>query len=313
MSTTETIHERKYRLFNKQIHRLGERLQNVVLPGFDGVPLYDAVWFFIRGLQKGSLNTRASSISFNFMLAVGPAVIFLLTLIPYLPITNFQQGLLGVFNNILPENSYIAIESLLNEIFHKRGGLPIFGLLLSLFFAHKGIVGILEAFSASYHAIDTRGFYNRRLIAVVLVIIFYLLIIIAALIIFFSRSFVEQLVGSGYIKTNTTYLMLLIGKWIVIIALTYFFISFLYYLAPQHKTKWRFFSAGSIIATILTLIASLGFSYFVNHFAPLNQFYGSIGAIIALMLWFNFNALTLLIGFELNASIRNANLMSGEQ
>jgi membrane protein len=313
MLSTETSQERNYRLFNKQIHRIGERLQNIILPGFDGVPLYDAIWFFIRGLQKGSLNTRASSVAFNFMLALGPGVIFLLTLIPYLPISNFQQEILEVFNRIMPENSYIAIESLLNEIFQKRGGLPIFGLLVSLFFAHKGIVGILEAFNASYHAIATRGFYNKRIIAAVLVIIFYLLVIIAALILFFSKNFIEQLVEYGYIKTNSTYVMLLIGKWILIIGLTYFFISFLYYLAPQRKTKWRFFSAGSIIATILTLIASLGFSYFVNHFAPLNQFYGSIGALIALMLWFNFNALTLLIGFELNASIRNANLMSGEQ
>jgi membrane protein len=273
MSSFETLEERKYWIFNKQIHRLGERFQHVILPGFDGVPLYDAIWFFIKGLQKGSLNTRASSVAFNFMLALGPGVIFLLTLIPYLPISNFQQEILGVFNRIMPENSYIAIESLLNEIFQKRGGLPIFGLLLSLFFAHKGIVGILEAFSASYHAIDTRGFYNQRLIAAALVIIFYLLVITAALILFFSKSFVEKLVELDYIKTNTTYFMLLIGKWLIIIGITYFFISFLYYLAPQHKMKWRFFSAGSIIATILTLIASLGFSYFVNHFAPLNQFY----------------------------------------
>jgi membrane protein len=312
MTAPDTTYERTYKLFNKQIHWFGEKLQNITLPGFDGVPLYDAIWFFIRGLQKGSLNTRASSIAFNFMLALGPGVIFLLTLVPYMPVPNFQEELLSVFNRIMPENSYIAIESLLSEIFHKRGGLQIFGLLLSLFFAHKGIVGMIEAFNASYHAIDTRGYYNQRLIAAALVIIFYFLVAIAALIMFFSKSFVERLVLHNYILLNKTIYMFLIGKWLVIVGVTFFCISFLYYLAPQRKTKWRFFSAGSILATILTVLASLGFSYFVNHFAQFNKFFGSIGALIALMLWFNFNALTLLIGFELNASIRNANLMSGE-
>jgi membrane protein len=100
---------------------------------------------------------------------------------------------------------------------------------------------IIEAFNASYHAIETRGYYNQRLIAAALVSFFYLLVFIAALIIFFSRNFVEQLVELGYIKRTATYVMLLLGKWIVIIGLTFFFISFLYYLAPQRKTKWRFF------------------------------------------------------------------------
>ena len=313
MPETDTQTQRNYRMFNRQIHSFGERLQHVTIPGFKGVPLYDAIWFFIRGLQKGSLNTRASSIAFNFMLALGPGVIFLLTLIPYMPITNFQDQVLGVFNRIMPENSYIAIEGLLNDIFQKRGGLPLFGLLLSLFFAQKGINGMIEAFNATYHTIDTRPWISQRLISVMLVAIFYILVIIASLIMFLSRSFVVKLVHSGYIKLDITYYMFLIGKWLAIVGLTFFCISFLYYFAPQRKTKWRFFSPGSITATLLTVIASLGFSYFVNHFAQFNKFFGSIGALIALMLWFNFNALTLLIGFELNASISNANLKSVEQ
>jgi membrane protein len=313
MPTPDTFNERKYKVFDKQIHRVGERTRHITIPGFNRVPLYDAIWFFIRGLQKGSLTTRASSIAFNFMLALGPGVIFLLTMIPYMPIPNFQDQLLSVFNRIMPENSYIAIESILNEIFQKRSGLQLFGLLVTLFFAQKGITGMIEAFNATYHTIDTRPWYNQRIIAVMLVFIFFLLVIVASLIMFFSKNFIEKLVDLGYIKMNITYYMFLAGKWFVIISLTFFCISFLYYFAPLRKTKWRFFSPGSIIATALTVIASLGFSYFVNHFAQFNKFFGSIGALIALMLWFNFNALTLLIGFELNASISNANLKSVEQ
>ncbi|MBN2523544.1 MAG: YihY/virulence factor BrkB family protein [Bacteroidales bacterium] len=301
-------YERTYRIFDKQIHRLGEKLRKISLPGFDKVPLYDVIWFFSRGLQKGSLNTRATSIAFNFMLALGPGIIFLIALIPYLPIANFQQELFNVFDEIMPENSYIAIESLLNEIFKKRSGLPLFGFLVSLFFAQKGIHGMIEAFNATFHTIETRSWYTQRLIAIVLVFIFYSLILLATLIMFLNKIFIEILSSSGYIQMNITFYFFIIGKWIVIVGLTFFCISFLYYLAPQRKTKWRFFSAGSTLATILTVVASLGFSYFVNNFAQFNRFFGSIGALIALMLWLNFNALVLLIGFELNASIKNANL-----
>ncbi len=247
------------------------------------------------------------------MLALGPGVIFLLALIPLLPITNFQQELLEVFQKIMPDNSYIAIESLINEIFSKHGGLPLFGLLVSLFFAQKGISGMIDAFNTTYHIIDARPWYSQRLVAVALVFIFYILILVAALIMFFSKTWFERLLNEGYIRLNSTYYMFLIGKWIAIIVLTYLFISFMYFLAPRRRTKFRFFSAGSSLATILTVAASLGFSYFVNHFAQFNKFFGSIGALIALMLWFNFNALTLLIGFELNASIKNATLNVREQ
>ncbi len=288
-------------------------LRHVTLPGFERVPLYDAFWFFVKGVQKGSLNIRASAIAFNFMLALGPGVIFLLALIPLLPVTNFQDELLEVFHRIMPDNSYIAIESLLNEIFSKHGGLPIFGLLVSLFFAQKGVSGMLNAFNTTYHIIETRPWYTQRLVAVALVFIFYLLIIIAALIMFFSKTWLERLLIEGYIRLNSTYYMFIIGKWVIIVVLTYFCISFMYYLTPRRRTKFRFFSAGSSLSTILTVAASLGFSYFVNHFAQFNKFFGSIGALIALMLWFNFNALTLLIGYELNASIMNANLSSKEQ
>jgi membrane protein len=309
---TEQQPQKTYRLFNQQITRFRAKLQKISLPGFEGIPIYDAIWFFIRGIQKGSLNTRAASIAFNFLLAIGPGVVFLLAMIPYLPIENFQQELLGVLNQVMPENSYIAIESLLNEIFQKRAGLPFFGFLVSLFFAQKGIHGMIEAFNATYHVVETRPWLKQRMVAIKLVFIYYFLIILAVILMFFNKSFIKQLVELDIIKRDLTYYLLLFGRWVIIVGLTFFCISFLYFLAPIRETKWRFYSAGSTLATILVIIASLGFSYFVNHFAQFNKFFGSIGALVALMLWINFNALSLLIGYELNASIRNANFRQTE-
>lgn len=308
----EKSYQRHYRFFNQQIHRLGDRLKKITLPGFDGVPIYDVFWFFVNGLQKGALNTRATSIAFNFMLGLGPAFIFLLTLIPLLPINNFEESLFHVLNGIIPANSYIAIEPVLNEIFQRHGTLPVFGLLVSLFFAQKALHGMMEAFNATFHSIETRTWYQQRLISIALVFIFYLLIILAIVLMFFSEIAIVHLEDLGIIEKDITFYLLQSGKWLIIISLTFFTISFLYYLAPSKKSPFRFFSAGSSLATILTIVASLGFTYFVNNFAQFNKFFGSIGALIALMLWMNFNALTLLIGFELNASISNASQHSIE-
>ncbi len=259
--------------------------------------------YFIRGLSKGSLNIRATSIAFHFLLALGPAIIFLLGLIPYLPIRNFQQGLMEILMEVIPKNSYAALEILLQD---KHNGLQIFGFFVTLFFVQKGINGILEAFNATYHSMETRQWIDRRLISVGLFAILFVLVTLAAILLFFSNLGIKYLYVHGIIMDYGNYLLLQLGKWIVILTLTFLAISFLYFLAPARKTRWRFFTPGSILATLLSIITSIGFSYFVNHFAPFNRFFGSIGTLIAVMLWMNFNALALLAGFELNASIRNA-------
>jgi len=258
--------------------------------------------------MKGSLNIRATSIAFHFLLALGPAIIFLLGLIPYMPIRNFQAGLMDILVDVIPENSYILLETVLEEIFRKHHGLQIFGFLVTLFFIQKGLNAIIEAFNAIYHSVESRPWIERRLISVGLFIILFILVTLAAILLFFSNMGIRYLYAEGIIKAYATFALLLIGKWIIVLALTFLAISFLYYWAPSRKTKWRLFTPGSIFATLLSILTSLAFSYFANHFAPFNRFYGSIGTLIAVMLWMNFNAIALLAGFEMNASIRNARL-----
>jgi membrane protein len=293
-----------YKYFNDRIHRFINTLKGVSFPGFEKVPIYDVFLFFFHGLKRGSLNMRATAIAFNFLLALGPALVFFLAMLPYLPINNFQLTLTNILIDIIPENSYIAIEPLLDEIFKRRGGLPIFGLLTSLFFAQKGIHGIIEAFNATYHTLESRSWYRQRLVSVALMFIFFAIAAVASTLFFFSKILFNSLVEPGTIDFEPA--LFLSGKWLMLIIITFISISFLYYFAPSRRTTWKFFSAGSSLATLLTIISSLGFTYFMDHFAQLNQFFGSIGALVALMLWLNFNAISLLIGFELNASINNA-------
>ena len=298
--------ENTYKYFNKQAGFLTNRCQKINFPGAKGLSLYEVVSLFIKGLRKGSLNIRATSIAFHFMLALGPAVIFLLGLIPYLPFRNFEVGLMDVLEDIIPENSYLMLESLLQEIFSKNHGLQIFGFLVTLFFIQKGLNGIIEAFNATYHTVITRKWIERHIISLILFMILFILVTTASILLFFSNMAVKNLLATGVIKAQATVALLLMGKWLIVLALTFMAISFLYYLAPAHKVKWRLFTPGSVFATLLSIVTSMIVSYFINHFAPFNRFYGSIGTLIAVMLWMNFNAIALLAGFELNASIRNA-------
>lgn len=296
----------KNKFLNTTYNRIVQRCSKIRFPGARGLSVYEVTSIYFKGLSKGSLNIRATSIAFHFMLALGPAVIFLLGLIPYIPLENFKIDLVDVLDHVIPENSYIVLERLLNEIFSKHHGLQIFGFLVTLFFIQKGLNGIIESFNATYHTVGSRSWIERRLVSVGLFFIFFILVTFSAILLFISNMGIRYLQDTGVIKAHATVFFLLAGKWIIVFALTFMAISFLYYLAPARKTKWKLFTPGSVLATLLSIITSMLFSYFVNHFAPFDRFYGSIGTLIAVMLWMNFNSIALLAGYELNASIRNA-------
>ncbi len=283
---------------------IGQKARLIKLPFFDGEPLYDVAVFFWKGLIDGAISTRASAIAFNFILAIFPAIIFIFTLIPYIPIDNFQQQLLILLQSILPHNAFLAIQGTIEDIIlQPRGGLLSFGFLAAFIFSTNGIVSVIAAFNGTIHAIETRTWINQRLVASILAVILMLLITISIALITASQAVMNFLVQNGVLQINLTYYLLLGGKWLVICALVFFGYAFLFYLAPARKTKFRFISAGGTLATILTIITTIGFSYYINNFGKYNSLYGSIGTLIVVMLSFYFNAWILLIGFELNVSI----------
>jgi len=300
----------KSRLFaNKTLRRMVILAKKISFPGFEGIPIYDVVVFFVRGIQKGALTTRASSIAFHFFLASLPALIYFFTLIPYIPIENFQQGLLNLAADIFPKEVYKLLESTLMDMFIKRKGLQFFGIVIALYFATNAVNGMIQAFNATYHTIETRSWIQRRAIAAYLVLILFFLITVAVGLILFGRKAINLLVEFDLINKNFTFFILNLSKWLVIIALIYFALSFLYWLGPSRKMRWKFYSAGSTLSSLLVIGTSPVFSYIMNNFAQFNKFFGSISTLMIILLWMYFNSLALLIGFELNASIKNAKLV----
>jgi len=284
--------------------QLGQKARLIKLPFFDGEPLYDVAAFFWKSMVDGAISTRASAIAFNFILAIFPAIIFLFTLIPYIPIDNFQQELFNLLQSILPRNAFAAIQETIEDILKtKRGGFLSFGFLAAFIFATNGIVSVIAAFNGTIHAIETRTWINQRFVALILAIILTLLMTVSIALITVSQSIMNYMVANGYLQKNWTYYLIPGGKWLVICALIFFAYAFLFYLAPARKTKFRFISAGGTLATILTIITTIVFSYYINNFGKYNILYGSIGTLVVVMLSFYFNAFILLIGFELNVSI----------
>ncbi len=283
-------------------------IRNAVLPGFDGAPLELVVKLIAKGLfGRGVLVTRASSIAFNMLMALLPATIFLFTLIPFIPIPNFQTELVRLFENILPVAAYSLLETtIIDVITNKSGTLLVLMFIATIIFSTNGIHALIHAFNVSSHGFESRSWLQQRKIAVFLLLFILLMFYASSALIIMSRSVVDRLVEIGALELNLVYYVIMVLKWILIVAMLFFAISTLYYLVPARKKDFRYISPGSIVATTLFILTSLAFSAYVNNFGQYNKLYGSIGTLIIILIWLYLNSVALLVGFELNVSIRAA-------
>ena len=281
--------------------------KKIIIPGFDGMPLYDVLDFFITGLQKNSLSTRAASLAFRFFLALFPFIIFLLSIIPYLPIANFQEQLLELLRQLLPDNAYDMTEGTINDlILKKHNTLLSFGFIFAFYLASNGVNSMLIAFNQSYHAVRKGNFIMRQLRAILILTILTVLMILAIGLVIFSEHINQRFIGSGYVDSHAVIYIIKVVKALLLLLFFFLGISSLYYFGTVKHVKYRFISAGSSLATLLCILISSGFAFYVNNFAAYNKVYGSIGTLMVIMLWLYFNSLVLLIGYELNASIKHA-------
>lgn len=284
--------------------RLVRWSQQTSLPGFEKLPIYTVLTFFIKEVQKEHLNTKSASLAFSFLLALFPATIFLFTLIPYIPIKNFQDQLMYILLQVLPKEAFLAIKTTLVDIVeNQNGGLLSFGFIAALFFSTNGMMALMRSFNKASLVPETRTGIKQRMVAVLLTLGLSLLIVTGISLIVAGEFFVKLLKSHAVLTKSYSYYLALGLNWVVIIGLFFCVISTLYHFAPAAIRQFRFVSAGSTLATFLSILSSLGFAYYVNHFGSYNKLYGSIGTLIVVMIWLYLNSMILLIGFELNASI----------
>lgn len=276
-----------------------------VLPGFSPLPIYTVAVFFFKEIGKEALVNNASALAYNFMLAIFPAIIFLFTLIPYIPKSiGFQDQLMSLIALILPNDAYLAFETTLNEIINiQNGSLLSIGFFLSIFFATNGVHKLMVAFNKSSLIVETRTWLKQRLVALILTLIIVLSVIICIAAMAIGELLLTYLKEELHYKGNMTYYLIQFTRWALLGILYFITVSILYRYGPAHSKKWKFFSAGSWLATILAFLTIWGFSYYINNFNSYNKLYGSIGTLIVIMIWLYLNSLILLVGFELNASV----------
>lgn len=276
--------------------------KKIRLPGFHGIPLYDVVNFFFQQVRKVGLTERTAAISFNLVMAIPPIIIFLCTLIPYLPISKeFIHQLYGLIRDLVPgEKNNSAIIKFINDIITKpKNDLLSLGFVLALFYSSNAMIGIMRAFDKNYIGFKKRTLIRRRATALQLTFILFVLMF-ASLLLLVMQSSVLKWVG---VKNLMIREIIGYARWIVIVLLFLISVSFIYRHAPYVNKRWKLITPGSILATVLMLLFTIFFSYWVNRFSNYNKLYGSIGAILILMLLIYFSSLVLLIGFELNVSI----------
>ncbi len=287
----------------KPVHKIIRTSKKIIIPGFEGLSLYIVTKFFFQGIRNGTINMRASSLAFSFFLALFPSIIFLFTLIPYIPIHNFQDSLFNLLQSLLPKSAFIAAEETIADIIkNPHGGLLSFGFISALYFSTNGFNAMINSFNETYHDIETRTAVAQRLVSLLMVIISLLLISVAIVLIILSEVVLTRLINADGI----TYFLIHLGKYIILIGVCLCFISFNYYMGPKIKKGFRFLSPGSILATFSTIITSILFAYYVNNFGNYNKLYGSIGTLIVIMLWIYIISFILLLGFDLNVSIQSA-------
>ena len=287
---------------NRLLALLRRSAQNVTLPLFDGLSLYDVAIFFWKGIYEGAVTSRAASISFSFFLALFPGVIFVFTLIPFIPVDGFQHELFRLLRDVLPPNSFDAAYSTITDILTiKRGDLLGITVAAALFFATNGTLALIGNFGQTIHRLNVRGFWSQYLAAFWLTLALALLLIGGIAVLALGEVWIPTLVPGDNGLWITA-----IARWVVLLGLVLFAISLLFYFGPMRSAPWRFISPGAVLATVLVWLTSFLFGIYVTDFSRYNQLYGSIGTLMIIQLWIYVNAIGLILGFELNASMVRA-------
>ena len=279
--------------------RFGKKIK---IPGLEGMSLYDVLEMYIIGIVEGALTTRAGGIAYSFFMAIFPFLLFVLTLIPYISIDGFQEGLMSLISEVLPPKTFEASQLVIEDILvNQQAGLLSFGFLLSIFLMTNGVNAIFGGFEYSYHVKEMRNVVRAYIISLgVSLVMAFFLVITVALIIFYQIG-LDKLIERGWLDNDIFWLQ--IGKGFLFVMMVFTIVSMLYHYGTKSGKHSSFFSPGAIFTTILSIFTFYLFSIYVTEFSKYNELYGSIGTLLILMLFVWLNAIILLLGFELNATI----------
>jgi len=285
------------------VNLLVKFFKSIKLKVLEGLSLYDLLELYTIGIVKGALSTRASAIAYSFFMALFPFLLFVIIVIPYIPIEGFETEFLNFLQSFLPPTTTdFFYDSIFENI--KGGGLISSVFLVSILLMANGVNAVFSGFESSYHEQLTRNIFKQYMYALsVALILAFLLILTVAVLGFFNIYVVENFVEFAHVENENSGFLLVLSQYLFFIIMVYLATATLYYYGTKEGKKFKFFSVGALFTTLLIILTSYLFGVYIENFGQYDKLYGSIGALLILMFYLWLNANILLLGFELNVSL----------
>ena len=292
---------------NDIIVRIKSVLRLVVIPGFGGVPLYDVLVYFIRGFTQVNLIDRAASVAFNVFLALFPMILFLFTLIPYLPLQGITTEIMDALQRILPPGTYESVASTINEIMSiEHGGLMSIGLLMAFYFSTSAVSSFFRGFNMGDKEFGQIPFLKLQFFSILVMLMFVVLLLLSIVMITKGGYLLTIIFSKIHLYSSFEVFLINLARWLIVIFALMVAISLLYYFGNPHSKRFKLFTPGTFLFTGLFIVGTVLFNFYISNISTYNILYGSIGCLIIFVMWIYFNCILILIGYELNKSITKA-------
>jgi membrane protein len=286
---------------SRPFRRTARVLDKVVLPGFEGASLYEFGKTLLKEIRVNKLDVRGAAVTYNFLMAIPPALLFFCSLVPYLPMKGVQESILTILRIVSPnEATYISFQTVIVDFLtNERKDILSFGILTAFYFSSNGIMGLMKTFDRTLPVYVRRSGFRRRWTAIRLtfVVLIVTLFTITALILQteYINDLIERYTGLGALVK--------VFSMGIIVLMIFFMMCVVYTYGPSLSERFPFFSPGAVIATIMCVILSGVFFFLVKNVIHYNKVYGSIGTLMAFMVWLYLNIQVILLGYEINVSI----------
>jgi membrane protein len=253
----------------------------------------------------------AAQLSFYFLLALFPALLFIVALIGYLPAENAINELLFAVSAVAPPEMVDLLRTQLDALIAgSHASLLTLGILGAIWSSSAAMVAIIDALNRAYDVIEWRSWWKRRLVAIVLTIALTVFLLLSLLLVLVGPDVIQRLVHwFGWSASFPAWWA--VFRWPLLLLCVLLALDLVYHFAPNRRSVWVWLTPGSLLATTLWLLASFGFKIYVTNFGNYTATYGAIGGAIVTMLWFYVSGLAILVGAELNAVIEHADKEAG--
>ncbi|MDC3388386.1 YihY/virulence factor BrkB family protein [Flavobacteriaceae bacterium] len=303
----------KFTLFWLKLFKpLFDLFRRVKIPGLQGLSLFDVLEMYSIGIINGAIASRASAISYSFFMSLFPFLLFVLNLMAVVSFIDYEHDVLPLLGSLFPTSTLDVIQDTIANIFEKkRVGLLSTSFVFSMFLMANGVNALFSGFEFSYHTKINTSFLKQYLNSLGVALLLALFLFLAVITIPVVEVYAHKLSLEGVLPNEL--IVIKIIKYIIITLMFYTVTAMFYYFGSPEKNSRKFFTPGATLSTILFLLATYLFGIYVNNFAQYNELYGSIGAILILMLYIWLNSNIILLGYELNASLLSLKKQASEK